>query len=224
MTGSVVRHLILKDWQLNLPLIVMTLAGGGIALAIVLLGGETATVVGGVWFFVALIIFGCFLPSSNIVNERKKQTLPFLMSLPISPVQYATAKLISTVGMYVLPWLMLSIASLWLIAGRGVLPHGVIPVVLVLLMLTFLGFCITTGTTLVGESEGWYIAATIVCNSSYGLIWYFMVRIPSVTHDLTSRAVVWNSTVLTMLGGELGLIVLILGLALYLQSRKREFV
>jgi hypothetical protein len=91
-------------------------------------------------------------------------------------------------------------------------------------MLTFLGFCITTGTTLVGESEGWYIAATIVCNSSYGLIWYFMVRIPSVTHDLTSRAVVWNSTVLTMLGGELGLIVLILGLALYLQSRKREFV
>ncbi len=100
MTGSVVRHLILKDWRLNLPLIVLTLAAGGIALGIVQVGGETATVVGAVWFFVALIVFGCFLPSSNVVNEKKKQTLPFLMSLPISPVQYATAKLVSTVGMF----------------------------------------------------------------------------------------------------------------------------
>jgi ABC-2 type transport system permease protein len=224
MRRSVVGRLILKDWQLNLPLMLLTLAGGGIALAIVLVGGETATVVGAVWFFVALIIFGCFLPSSNIVNEKKKQTQPFLMSLPISPIQYATAKLVSTVGMFVLPWLTLSLASVWLIAGRGVLPHGVIPATLILLTLTFLGFCMTTGTTLVGESEGWYIAATIVCNSSYGLVWYFMTRIPAVTHDLMNRVVVWNPTVLTMLGGEFGLIVLILALTLYLQSRKREFV
>jgi hypothetical protein len=35
---------------------------------------------------------------------------------------------------------------------------------------------------------------------------------------------VWNGTELTVLGGEIAAIVLILGLTFYLQSRKRDFV
>jgi len=34
----------------------------------------------------------------------------------------------------------------------------------------------------------------------------------------------WNSTVLAILGGEFGLIALVLGLTFFLQSRKRDFV
>jgi hypothetical protein len=42
--------------------------------------------------------------------------------------------------------------------------------------------------------------------------------------DVKSPVPVWNPTVLKFLGGELGLIVLILGLTFYIQSRKRDFV
>ncbi len=87
-----------------------------------------------------------------------------------------------------------------------------------------MALCLITGAALVGESEGWGIAANVVCNSSYWLVWYFMTRIPALMVNVKSPVPVWNSTALTILSSEFGLIVLILGLTFYLQSRKRDFV
>jgi ABC-2 type transport system permease protein len=225
MRGSVVGRLILKDWWLNSPMIILSIVGGGIALTILQLGGTTPFVLGSVFFFISLIFCASLMPGANIVNERKKQTLPFLMSLPISSVQYGTAKLGSTVGMFLLPWLTLVGAALWFITVRHALPNGVIPMALILALLPFIGFCISTGAALVGESEGWNMVATAVVNSSYWLVWYILsTRFPALTRDWTSRAAIWSPTVLNILAGESGLIVLILGLTLYLQSRKRDFV
>jgi len=224
MTGSVVGHLILKDWKLQGPLVLFSIAVGAIALIIVQLGGEPAAVIGTVWFFIALILLACMLPMANIVNERKKQNLAFLMSLPLSPLQYATSKLISSFVLFSAPWLAFLGGVLWLILVRGVFPHGVIPLALILLNLTFIGFCIIFAAALVGESEGWFIAANVACNSSYGLVWYFMTRVPALLADVKSPVVVWNRSVLNVLGAQAGLIIFILGLSFYLQSRKRDFV
>jgi hypothetical protein len=224
MNGSVVQQLILKDWHLQRVPIYASMAAGAIALAILQHGGETAFVIGSVWFFVSLIVIGCMLPIFAIVNERKKQNLPFVMSLPVSAMEYTTAKLASTVGMFVVPWLTLGIAALLLIQIRGILPHGTIPITLILLMFPFVGFCFIAGAALVGESEVWGTAATMVCNSSYGLLWYFMTKIPALIGTWNSKVAVWSSTALAIFGGEFALIALILGLTYYLQSRKRDFV
>src|SRR5215471_12884536 len=127
MRVSVVGQLIWKDWRLQRDQIFFTIAAGAIALAIVQWGGQTPIVVGGVFFFIALILIGHMLPLAGIVNERKKQNLAFLMSLPISSIQYTTAKLISSVVMFLIPWLTLIIAAVLLIQTRGILPHGAIP-------------------------------------------------------------------------------------------------
>ena len=222
--NPVIKQLILKDWRLNRWQIVFTMECGAVALAILLFKTEPAVVVGSVWFFISLIFVGCMLPGTNILNERKKQNLPFLMSLPVSSVQYTTAKFLSTVGMYLVPWLTLAIAAVWFIAGRSILPHGVIPMALVLLMLPFIGFSLIMGLTLVGETEGWNILGNAVCNSSYGLTWYFIARTPVLNRDFGSKVAVWSPAVLTLLGGEFALIALILGMTFYLQSRKRDFV
>jgi ABC-2 type transport system permease protein len=206
-------------------MIILSIVGGVIALTIVQLGGTTPVVLGTVFFFMSLIFCASLVPGSNIVNERKKQTLPFLMSLPISSVQYGTAKLASTVGMFLVPWLTLVGGALWFITVRHVLPNGAIPMALILALLPFIGFCISTGAALVGESEGSSIAATAAVNSSYWLVWYILsTRFPTLTRDWTSRAAIWSPAVRNILGGEFALIVLILGLTLYLQSRKRDFV
>ena len=131
-------------------------------------GGEVPFVLGSVWFFVAMLVLGSMLPVSAIVNERKKQTLAFVMSLPLSSIQYTTAKVVSTLATFLAPWLTLLISALVLIATRHVLPNGAIPMLFVVAMLPVVGFCIIFGTALVGESEGWAIAASVVCNSSYG--------------------------------------------------------
>jgi ABC-type Na+ efflux pump permease subunit len=224
MSNSVVQTLILKDLRLHRILISLTITGGAIALAILQFKNETALMVGTVWFFVSLILLACMLPVSNVVNERKKQNLAFLMSLPVSATQYAMAKLVSTIGMYLVPWAALAIAASTFILTRPETPGGIVPVMLILFGMPLVGFCIVAGAALISETEGWTIAATIVCNSSYGIGWYLIIRNPAINGNLKSPVPVWNSPVLMILGGEVAAIVLMLGLTIYMQSRKRDFV
>src|SRR5579875_400068 len=163
---SIIGHLILKDWRLNRPLISATLAVGVTALVIAHYGTGTVRLVASVWFFVALCVLGSALPSSAILNERKKQTLAFIMSLPVSSVQYSIAKIVSVWAMFLGPWLTLLISALVFIEAGHILPPGAIPSVLMLSMLPLIGFCLISATALIGESEGALIGASIVCNSS----------------------------------------------------------
>ena len=194
------------------------------ALGLVQVGGPIATVLGSTWFFVSLVVLGSMLPVSNVINERKKQTLPFLVSFPISVGQYTAVKLVSTVGMFVVPWVALVVAAVIFIASRQDLPDGMIPGIIVLAVLTFIGFCIIAGAALASESEGLTIAATVATNSSYGFAWYLYVRNPQLRTQMGNPVAVWSPEVLTILAAEIAAIVLILGVTFYLQSRKRDFV
>jgi ABC-2 type transport system permease protein len=224
VTSSVIGYLILKDWCLNRLLISLSIGVGLIALVIAQYAGEVARVLGSVWFFVPLCILGSMLPASAILNERKKQTLAFVMSLPVSPVQYAIAKALSTSAMFLAPWLTLLVSALVLIETRHAIPHGTIPMLLILAMLPLISFCLISAAALVGESEGWLMAASILCNSSYWFVWYLLARIPSLRANWTGPVAVWNAAAIIVLFAELGTIACIVGLALFLQSRKRDFI
>lgn len=222
MSGSIVTHLVRKDLRLHRVQIALTIAAGLIALAVVARGGEVPFVIGVTWFFVAIIVLACMLPISAIVNERKKQTLAFLMSLPLSSIEYTTAKLVSTLLMFLTPWLMLLICALVLVTTRNL--AGAIPMLLILATLPLIGFSLILAVALVSESEGWAIAATVVCNSSYGIIWYLMSRVPSLTANWTGRVAIFSPPVLRVLAVEVGIIVLLGALTFFLQSRKRDFI
>ena len=223
MNRSIIGQLVLKDWRLNRVLISLTLAIGLVALLVTQFGG-LARLIGIVWFFVALCILGSMLPGSVILNERKKQTLAFIMSLPVTSVQYSIAKMLSIWGLFLVPWLTLLISALVLIETRHVVPQGAVPMVLILAMLPLIGFCLISLTTLVGESEGWLVAASIVVNSSYWLGWFLLARIPSLSANWNRPAAVWNSTEIIVLCSELGAIAFIVAVTLFLQSRKRDFI
>lgn len=225
MKTNVELRMILKDWQLHHRIIILSLLAGIIALAVLQIGGQTPIVIGAVCFFMSIMFCASLLPMSNIVNERKKQTLPFLMSLPISSSRYGVAKLLSTLGMFMVPWLMLVSAALCMILGRHVLPNGAIPMTLILANLPFIGFSLISGTALVAESEGWGQAAVAVINSSYWLAWYLLIsQVPSITRNWAGPVPVWSPAVVKILIAEFGSILLILGLTLYVQSRKRDFI
>jgi ABC-2 type transport system permease protein len=220
---SLIGELVLKDWRLYRPMILCCIAVGAGALAFSQWGTEPAVVVGAVIFFIAIIMAGTMLPLLGIVNERKNHNLAFLMSLPITYLEYTTAKLISTLIMFLVPWSTLVILAISVVEFRNFLPHGVIPVTLILSGLPFVGMCIMIAAALVGESEGWGIAANIFCQSSYGLTWYFLIRIPAIGNNVAKPSPVWNATVVNILGVEFVLILVILGLTYFLQSRKRDF-
>jgi ABC-2 type transport system permease protein len=223
MNRSIIGQLVLKDWRLNRFVIFLTIAIGVVALLVTLFGG-LARMIGVVWFFVALCILGSMLPSSTILNERKKQTLAFVMSLPVTSVQHSIAKMLSIWGLFLVPWLTLLMGALVLIKTSHVVPQGAVPMTLILALLPLIGFCLISSTALVGESEGWLIAANIVINSSYWLAWYLLAQIPSLTINWNSSVAVWNATEVLVLLCELGAIAFIVAVTLFLQSRKRDFI
>jgi hypothetical protein len=224
MKRSVTWDLVKKDWRLYRMHIAISTAAGVAALGLCLKGGEVAGSIGAVWIFTALVIVACMLPVSAIVNERKNQHLPFVMSLPISVREYTAAKLAASVGMFLMPWLTLVIATVALIEVRGFLPKGSIPFAVIVLLLPFVAFCLITGCALVGESEGWTIAAMVACNSSYWLAWFLIARTPGLMDLAKGNTPVWNGQLLWIVAAELGAIAGALALTFLLQSRKRDFV
>jgi ABC-2 type transport system permease protein len=222
--SSIIGHLILKDWRLNRQAISLCIGIGLVALVLAQFAGEVVRLVGAVWFFVSLCILGSMLPGLAILNERKKQTLAFVMSLPVSSVQYSIAKALSTSAMFLVPWLTLLISALVVIETRHTMPHGIIPMFLILAMLPLIAFFLISATALVAESEGWLMAVSIVCNSSYWLVWYLLARTPSLRENWTGPVAVWNPAALIVLSVEVASIVFIVGIAFFLQSRKRNFI
>jgi ABC-2 type transport system permease protein len=224
MNNPVVRQLILKDWRLHRAHLTVSVACGIAALGIFQIKSPLLSMMGAIWFFVALIVLGSMLPMSSVLNERKKQNLAFLMSLPVSSMQYTLAKVVATFGMFFVPWLALVVCALSLIASRSDIPHGIIPLTLVLAGLALVGFCAIDCVAIVTESEGPIVGTTIVCNSSYGVGWYFIANMPAIKHDLTSHVAVWSPAILKGLTLEFALIALMLSITFYLQSRKQEFI
>jgi len=224
MTDSVIPQLIRKDLRLHRLQMVVSFGAGVLALAVMQRGGEVSLVLGSTWYFVAIIVLACLLPISMVQNERKKQTLAFVMSLPVSYIQYTTAKMVSTVLMFLAPWLMLLICALTLITTRNTLPHGAIPMILIMALLPVVGFSLILAAALVSESEGWAIAATVICNSTYGIAWYLITKTPSLTANWTGHVAIWDQAVLRLLSAEVGLVALMIGLTFLLQSRKRDFI
>lgn len=224
MKTNVMLELVWKDWLLQRRMIILLTLAGAAALAMLLIGGQ-AIIIGTVFFFVAMVFCACLVPMQNIVNERKKQTLAFMMSLPVSAAQYGAAKLVATAGMFLISWLALLGAALYMILGRHTLPHGAIPMGMILMGLPVIGFCLVTGIALVAESEGWATAALAITNSSYWLVWYLLVRyVPSLPQTWGGPVAVWSSTVVKILISEFAIVFVVLGLTLFAQSRKRNFI
>jgi ABC-2 type transport system permease protein len=222
MNRSLVQCLIKKDWYLNRSTLAFVAAGSVVAFGLILRGGEVPGFFGLSFAFIVLILLGIMLPQLSVVAERTKQNLPFVMSLPISVMDYTTAKILANLAMFLMLWLAIVIGVLVVFSAAGL--YGVIPVAIVVAFAPFVQFILVLGTALVSESEtitNWVMG---VGNVSYSLLWFLLIRIPSVRTDMTGPAAVWSPLILSILAVEVAAIVATLGLTFYLQSRKTDFV
>jgi ABC-2 type transport system permease protein len=223
MNGTIIPQLILKDLRLNRTAFVLPLAGGSIGIALFMRGGLVG-VFGIISFFTAMILSASMLPTQCLLGERKHQTLAFLMSLPLSSIQYAISKMVTALGMFLAPWLTLVIAGVWIILGRADVPKGLLPLFLAVCLLVLAGMCMITCVDLVSESEAVHGIVVVAVNVSYGFVWTLIATSSNIRAGIQSPVPVWDSTILLLLGGELAFIAALLGLTLFLQSRKKDFI
>ena len=77
---------------------------------------------------------------------------------------------------------------------------------------------------LVTESQGWAIGAIVFGNLLLQAVMYYVSHIPSVAAAMKGPRIVWDQPVVTLLLAEVAVILLLLGLTFWLQSRKTDFI
>lgn len=222
MSASIVRRLVVKDLYLQWPLIVGTLLAGGVAIALMSRGG-TAYFVGWIALLVVLILLGVFTVMISVVQERKENVLPFVLSLPVSTKQYLVAKLAANAAAFLVPWVVLTAAAVAVIAVTPI-PDGQVPFLVIILLWAICYYSLLLGVVLVTDSQVWTTVVIVVCNVAPTFFIPALYQLPSIDAADPAAVAYWGAEVLAVLGAELALCVIAIGLGLVFHSRKRDFV
>lgn len=225
MNTFLIRRLIYKDWYLSRFLIFASLALGAVTLAgmAAAKGAELAVILGVIVLATILIGIGAVVMSS-MVNERKQQTLPFVMTLPVSYFEYTTAKLIGGLLIFLVLWGALLVAMIATILGTPWFPHGLIPFVILMSVEILASTCLIAAVSVTTESQGWMIVAAQFGGIGLNAVGWSIVRFHGIGSTMSGPRIAWSPTATTILAVECAVIAFMLGLAFYIQSRKRDFV
>ena len=171
-----------------------------------------------------VILIGALLVMSTIVNERKNQTLTFLMSLPITYIDFTKAKLLINIAAYFVAWGILVASTMAVIFHSAHLPNGLMPYALIVLIELMLSFILILAVALVSESELWTIVVMSITNVAVSLFMFLIASIENINQYMNGPVAVWNKPVLMIIGIEVFLGVIIIAITLFIQSRKKDFI
>lgn len=223
MTRSLVLRLMLKDWYLSRGTLAIIGVVGALSIGSLYLRHGLTSLLGMFAALFATIFLGILMPQQTILNERKRQNLAFVMSLPISAQQYTTAKILSNLVAFLALWLPIAIGMIGTVAAAGTF-GGIIPLMIVAALAPFVGFAVFVAVGIVAESETLALGTMAACNVSYPMVWLFMTRIPGFFDDLRSPVAIWSQPMRSVVAVECAVIVLAFGLTFYFQSKKTDFI
>lgn len=221
MTSSITRQLALKDFYIARSTLAGSLIAGLISIAVTPLG-PVAFYVGAVCFICVLVVLTIFTVMTGVMQEKKDNVLAFLLSLPVSTIQYWWIKIGVNVAMYAGAWLILTLAAL-LTIHLSAIPNGLIPFALAIAAYMFSYYTVLLAVAVATESLVWTTAAIVVGNISVNFLIPFVFRLPSAS---TSRGneIVWGADILITLAVEAAICIAAPAIALAVQARKRDFV
>jgi ABC-2 type transport system permease protein len=223
MNRSIVLRLMMKDWYLSRTLLAVVGVLGAVSIASLYLRQNVTSVLGMFVSLFAVMFLGILLPTQTIVNERMRQTLPFVMSLPVSPMQYTTAKVLANLSAFSALWLPIAVGMIGTVAGTRVY-GGLIPLMVLAAFAPFVTFALVVAVAIVTESQPGSVAAHTASNIGNGLAWYFIERSPGFWENVRSPVAIWNPTMVSILTIDIVTIVVALTLTFYLQSKKTDFI
>ena len=220
---AVVRHLIFKDWYLNRWVILGSLPVGLGALAIVLTGKPVAFMLCIILLCMVIVGVGAQLAMATTINERKEQTLAFVMSLPVSWREYTAAKILANLIIFLIPWLLLTAGAIGVLLLPGA-THGLVPytAIMALEMLITTSLIVVAG--IITESQAWTTAGIFCSSLGINVLGYFFAHLHGISIYMWGSRVHWSSTAWVVLACEALTVPLLLGTTFYIQSRKTDFL
>ena len=220
MVGILVR----KDLRLVLLPVLVYFVIGLAAIGMMAVESKAAFYGGSVLLITALIALGFHPPVATVIGERKDKTLAFVMSMPLTPRDYTWGKLAASLIVFFVPWAVLLLVVIAVIAGYPGMPDGLIPYSSILFGAIATSALLILAVSIVTESLQWAIVTQVVCNLAFQGVMYGASNMDSVKSTINGDAIVWAQPVLLVLGLEAALCGLMLVATLWLQSHKTDFI
>ena len=224
MNNLLIRKLAQKDWYLSRNSIYGCLALGYGGLIGYLLGGFYGAYLGAIALDIAVVMLMFFQVNTIVIFERKNQTLAFLMSLPVSNLEFTIGKTLVGLGSYLFAWLLLYVSAIAVILIRIDLSSSIIPYFTMLYMGVLMFYCLSFAIAMVTESEPLSNAAlaagNVIIQVSIGLGMTFSI----FQESIRSPTMLWNTPILTVLLIEIIVAILSIAAMFHLQLRKKDFL
>lgn len=220
---SVVRQLILKDWYLNRVVILASIPVGLGALALVLTGKQVAFMLCIIILCMVIVGVGAQLAMVTTINERKEQTLAFVMSLPVSWREYTAAKILANLIIFLIPWLLLTAGTLGVLLLPGA-THGLVPYTAIMAVEMLITTSLIVVAGIITESQAWTTAGIFCSSLGINVLGYVFAHLHGISTYMWGKRVQWTSTAWIILICELLTVPMMLGVTFYIQSRKTDFL
>ncbi|MCU0756356.1 MAG: ABC-2 transporter permease [Xanthomonadales bacterium] len=217
-----IRLLVVKDWQLFQKQLAAYVLGGIVALTLLGHAQPWSFYLGSLLLIVVLVAAACFAISTSLLAERKEQTLAFVMSLPVSPLDFTLAKLAGNLLTFGVPFLVMLLGTVLVILSTP-LPNGLLVMALLIYGYILLAYCLSLAVAMQVESEGWNTFAMI---GSMVLINPFIMllgQIDAIREPTRGSVVVWSAEALGLLAALLLLSLALLGWIVWRQGRRGAF-
>lgn len=218
-----IKLLIIKDWQIYQKQLAAYIVGLLVGLTLVGIGKAWSFYMGALLLLVLLICAGGFAIQSSLLNERKERTLPFVMSLPITPMTFYWSKLLANVAIYLVPFTLVVGGTVFLILFTP-LPDGLLVWSLLIFGFLAMTFFVSLCTALVVESEGWNIFVQIGLSTMTSPFIIGIGMIEPIGKHIETNNIVWSLPAAGILLAQMAVAALAIGITRWAQRRKHSFL
>lgn len=218
----VIKQLIAKDWLLFQKQLAIWVVAGIVALCLIGLAKDWSFYLGSLLMIIVLVSASCFSISTSLLNERKEHTLAFVMSLPLTPLDFYLAKLAGNVVTFLVPFLLMLAGTLAVMVFTP-LPNGLIPLSLLVFGHVLLAYAVSLSVAMAVESEGWNTFAMIGSMLLINPLIMLAGQLPVIRDYAKTDTVVFGPVVLAILSTQLLASVLVLVATGWVHCRKKSF-
>jgi hypothetical protein len=223
MNSFMVKQLIIKDWQIYKGYMFLYALLGAICAGLMTVPSGAVYYLGVVGLITVLIGASAHVSIDSIVTEKKESQLSFIMALPITPNDYTISKLFGSLGIYLVCWCFtVGVAGLTIYFSH--MPNGMLPMLLICSLEILVATTVLLCTGVLSGSVPVTIAVMVVLNIFFNLFLFMVAGIDAIGSNIESASPVFNSAAITLIAGELLVIILLLAITIYIKSRKACFL
>jgi hypothetical protein len=217
-----IRVLVAKDWQLFQKQLAVYVLAGLVALCFLGVGKPWTFYIGSLMLIIVTVSVACFSIATSLMTERKEQTLAFVMSLPVSPLDFTVAKLAGNLLTFAVPLLVIAggtLAMVWFTP----LPDGLFVYSLLIYGYILLAFSVSLAVAMSVASEGWSTFAMIGSMALINPFIMALTQVPAISGRVAEDAIAWSPEAVGILTGLVLLSVAVLGTTAWYHARKPAF-